>query len=486
MTQKKFIGNLGLLIILNLLIKPFWILGIDRTVQNTVGSENYGLFFALFNFSFLLNIFLDAGITGFNNRHIARNPEGLPNMFGKIVVLKLILAILYTILTIGAGMLVGYGPAQMEMLYFLCFNQFLLSFILYFRSNISGLHLFRTDRLLSVLDRLLMIVICAVLLWGNITHSPFKIEWFIYSQTAAYGITAIVGFVLNLYQTDRINLVWDGQFVKNLLKKSLPFASLVLLMSFYSRIDSVMLERLLPNGDKQAGIYALGFRILDAANMLAYLFAVLLLPIFSRLLKTQTPDQMIEVKKLCGLSFKLIMTLAIPISVGSFYYQKEIMASLYVEEFANSAQVFGILMGCFIAVSISYIYGTLLTANGNLKALNYMAISGILLNMGMNFILIPKYEATGAAFASLLTQIATAFLQICIVQYYFRFKVSYLSGIMFFCFLLSVLIGGYTLKNSGLTWDIGLLVFLIYSFAIAWITRMVNVTPFVDALYRKE
>ena len=152
MIQKKFIGNLGLLIILNLLIKPFWILGIDRTVQNTVGSENYGLFFALFNFSFLLNIFLDAGITGFNNRHIARNPEDLPNTIGKIVVLKLILAIIYAVFTIGAGILVGYGQDQMEMLYFLCFNQFLLSFILYFRSNISGLHLFKTDSMLSVLD----------------------------------------------------------------------------------------------------------------------------------------------------------------------------------------------------------------------------------------------------------------------------------------------------------------------------------------------
>ena len=374
----------------------------------------------------------------------------------------------------------------MEMLYFLCFNQFLLSFILYFRSNISGLHLFKTDSMLSVLDRLLMIVICAVLLWGNLTHSPFKIEWFIYAQTAAYGSTAMVAFILNLFQTNRLSLAWDGQFVIKLLKSSLPFASLVLLMSFYSRIDSVMLERLLPDGGTQAGIYALGFRILDAANMLGYLFAVLLLPIFSRLLKTQNADKLIEVKNLCGLSFRLIMTLAITVSAGSFYFQQEIMDFLYVEKFVNSAQVFGILMGCFTAVSITFIYGTLLTANGNLKALNYMAIAGILLNIGMNLILIPKYEAMGAAYASLLTQFTTAFLQIGIAQYYFRFRVSYLSGIMFGCFILAVWVSGYILKNSGLTWDIGLSVFIICSFTIAWITRMVNISPFLDALSGKE
>jgi len=32
--KRKFINNLGFLLFLNLLVKPFWIFGIDRTVQN--------------------------------------------------------------------------------------------------------------------------------------------------------------------------------------------------------------------------------------------------------------------------------------------------------------------------------------------------------------------------------------------------------------------------------------------------------------------
>jgi O-antigen/teichoic acid export membrane protein len=47
-----------------------------------------------------------------------------------------------------------------------------------------------------------------------------------------------------------------------ILKKSAPFALLVLMMTFYYRIDSVMLERMLPNGSEQSGIYAMGFRFL--------------------------------------------------------------------------------------------------------------------------------------------------------------------------------------------------------------------------------
>ena len=68
--QKKFLRNLVLLVFLNLLVKPFWILGVDRQVQNVVGPEEYGLYFTIFNFSFLFYIFLDLGITNFNNRNI--------------------------------------------------------------------------------------------------------------------------------------------------------------------------------------------------------------------------------------------------------------------------------------------------------------------------------------------------------------------------------------------------------------------------------
>ena len=71
--QRKFITNLALLLFLNFLIKPFWLFGIDRTVQNSVLAEDYGIYFTLFNFSMLFNILLDVGITNFNNKNIAQH-----------------------------------------------------------------------------------------------------------------------------------------------------------------------------------------------------------------------------------------------------------------------------------------------------------------------------------------------------------------------------------------------------------------------------
>jgi len=85
--QRKFLRNLALVLVLNLLIKPFWIFGIDRTVQNTVGAEEYGFYFAVFNFSFLFYILLDFGITTFNNKNIAQNNHLLGKHFSNIIAL---------------------------------------------------------------------------------------------------------------------------------------------------------------------------------------------------------------------------------------------------------------------------------------------------------------------------------------------------------------------------------------------------------------
>ena len=246
--QRKFLTNLFLLILLNLLIKPFWIFGIDRTVQNVVGSHDFGFYFTILNFSFIFNILLDLGITNFNNRNIAQHQALLKKHFSGILTLKLLLSIVYFVVAFSIAFLIGYRGHQLSLLALVGFNQFLLSLIMYMRSNISGMLMFRTESLMSVFDRVLMIGIMSVLLWGNVTKQTFKIEWFVYAQTAAYGLTAFVGFFIVVFKSGFRRLTWNPVFFLMILKKSAPFAFLVLLMTLYHRIDSVLLERLLPDG----------------------------------------------------------------------------------------------------------------------------------------------------------------------------------------------------------------------------------------------
>lgn len=468
--KRKFVTNLILLLFLNLLIKPFWIFGIDRTVQNIVGAESYGLYFSLLNFSMILNIFLDLGITNYNNRNIAQHGHLLSKYLNNIVGLKFLLAVGYAVISLAVAWLIGYSKVQLHLLFFLIFNQFLISFTLYLRSNISGLHYFRTDSLLSVLDRGLMILFCSVLLFTNWFGGYFSINWFVYAQTVAYLLTTLISFLAVLHYSGGINIKFDWRYIRIIFRQSYPFALLILLMSFYNRVDSVMLERMLPGppGKQQAGIYAQAFRLLDAFAMFGALFAGLLLPIFARMIKQRE-----EIGQMVQFVFLLIIVPAILLGIGANYYDVEIMRMLYKEHVQQSAPIFGILMIGFSGIATSYIFGTLLTANGSLKQLNLMAFAGMVINIGLNLILIPRIQAIGSAYASLVTQLITAFVQVGIAGYIFRLKVSYLVLLKLLGFVLFALLAA-KLSLFIDNWVIGFSLLIAAGFVYAFLTRLIS------------
>jgi O-antigen/teichoic acid export membrane protein len=470
--HRKFLTNLGLMLFVNILIKPFWILGIDRSVQNVVGPVDYGFYYAVFNFSFLFNILLDFGITNFNNRNISQNNHLLNKHFSGIVVIKFILAAIYMLVTLTAGFIWGYDSHQMFLLVILGLNQFMISFILYLRSNISGLLHFKTDSFISVLDRLLMILICSVLLWGNLTSTPFRIEWFVYSQSAAYLLTALVAVVVVGKKASFIKLKWDKLFFLLIIKKSFPFAILGLLMTFYNRIDSVMMERLLPGdlGDRQTGIYAMAYRLLDASNMIAYLFAVLLLPMFARMIKLGE-----SVQGILKLAFTLLFTLSVVVATASFFYSYEIMDLLYDHHVNDASFVFRLLMIDFVAVSTTYVFGTLLTANGNLKIMNILAAAGMVINIVLNLFLIPRYMAQGAAVASLVTQFIIAFVQVIIVVRTFRFITNMRYLVKLIGFVSGVMILSYLSRLMPFDWKVSFVALLLVSALLVFILRLLNI-----------
>jgi O-antigen/teichoic acid export membrane protein len=491
--RRKFITNLILLLSLNFLIKPFWVFGIDRTVQNVVGPGEYGFYFAIFNFAFILQIILDMGITNFNNRNIAQNNQLLSKHFSGIVLLRLVFAIVYMLAIIGIGYLIGYSTRQMALLLVIGFNQFLLTFILYLRSNISALLLFRTDSLLSVMDRALMIIICGVMLWGPLTNFNFTIELFVYAQTASYLLTALVALIIVIGKTQYLKLNWNYAFFTMIIRKSFPYALLVLLMGMYSRIDAFLIERLLPDGDVQAGIFASAFRLLDVANnMSGVLIASLLLPIFSKMIKQKK-----DISQMVKLPFTILMLTAISVSAISLFYSYDIVTLLYHQHSGESnlafenrmhstSRVLILLMFAYVATSATYVFGTLLTANGSLSTLNKVALAGVIVSFGLNFLLIPRYAAEGSAIAALSAQWLTA-----LIQLYLAFRILKIKmGKAFILRLLTFLIFAFIITKSSIifisnAW-LGIALSVLCLMLLSLFLGLLNVKAFILILKQED
>jgi O-antigen/teichoic acid export membrane protein len=465
--KRKFVTNLALLLFLNLLIKPIYAFGIDVSVQNAVGSSLYGNFFILLNFSLIFSIILDLGIENFNRREIARHHHVMDRYFSYIFPLKLTLGLLYFICCTIIGYFLGWRMQEFHLLWILLFNQFLASFILYLRSNLGGLHMFKIDSVLSVLDRFVVIVICGFLLLEPITKKAFRIEWFVYSQTAAYLISAVIAFSVVFSKATSFRFHLNLKKNLSFLKKSFPFALLTLFMAAYLRIDSVLLGKLLPDGKMQAGIYAQSFRIVEILSNYGYLFTIILLPIFSRMIKKGE-----SVEQLSKLSFLLLFVPAIIITLACMFYNKQIIDILYNAHLEESSEVFKVLIFSFIGMCTTYIFGTLLTANGNMKELNIMAVAAVVLNLTLNLILIPRMGVNGAAVTNVSTQCFTSFIQIFLAVKIFRFKVNYSLLIRLAIFITVLLITGFLFQMLPWKWYYSFGLFLLLGVLFSFASRL--------------
>jgi O-antigen/teichoic acid export membrane protein len=401
--KRKFLINILFLLAVSILVKAFWVLGIDRTVQNVVGETAYGSYFSLFSFSVLFTLLLDMGLSGFNNRAVSADPSRVKLYFGNVLLLRLLLTAAYFVVTLTVAFALGYGQRQITFLLVLMLNQVMASMILWLRSNISGMQYLFLDSLLSVADRLLMVLICAVLLWGGVAGGEFRIEWFIWAQTAAYFTVMCMAFIIVVRRGGVSGVKPDSAVLRSIIVTGLPYAAVVFSMTLYWRIDSVMIERLLPDGATGAGNYAQAFRLFDAIAMIPVMFGGLLLPIMTRGLASGA-----SISPLAAMATRLLLA---PLGIGAVTlatFPREILYLLYSSPAESAVDAFRLLMITLVPVGATYIYSTVLTAAGKLKMLGAITVSGMIINIALNRILIPYVGPAGAAVTALATQALVA------------------------------------------------------------------------------
>jgi O-antigen/teichoic acid export membrane protein len=329
--------------------------------------------------------------------------------------------------------------------------------------------MFRTDSIISVADRFVVIVICGILLLNPVTRSHFKIEWLVYSQTMAYLIGALVAFVIVFSKARPIRFHFNVSYYASFLKRSLPYALLILLMATYLRIDSLLLGKLLPNGKELAGVYAQSFRIIEILSNYGYLFTIILLPVFARMLKKGE-----SVEPLTRLSFTLLFVPAILVTVGCIVYRYEIIDLLYHEHMETSARVFGILIFSFPGICITYIFGTLLTANGSLFQLNIMAGMAVVINIVLNLILIRKFGVYGAACASMATQLFTSVYQVLLAKSIFRFGTDYKYLARFMVFTVLTVLFCLLMQHTEMEWFYSFGIYIAAGILTAFLTGLLK------------
>jgi O-antigen/teichoic acid export membrane protein len=413
---------------LNGLVKPLWIFGVDRQVQNIVGFEAYGTYFSLFNLAYVFSFVTDAGLSNMMNRQWA---AGAPGNVNQLLRIKAGLAVLYIVLVAGTAWLTS--AALWPILLPVIGIQVALSFFLFLRSLITAHQLFGLDAWLSVVDKVLMLFLFLPLLYTQLFQIPITLSLFLYAQL---GCTALA-VALAAAGAAKNGLFYSTAVVQNVVrvfKSVLPYALIILLMAAHNRLDAFLLERLHGRGAYEAGVYAAAYRLLDAANMMGYLVASFLVPFLARhrtepLLVQETVLETRYGMLLYGLFASLFLVcFAVPVQ-----------QVLYPAGGEYTALVIQWCLAVLPAYLLLHVYGSVLTAMGQLNAFIRILIGAVVVNTILNIILIPSWGAVGCCFAALVSQYGCAALVFFVASQ--RNKIAFDSTVWRRLFAAGVLLG---------------------------------------------
>jgi O-antigen/teichoic acid export membrane protein len=450
--------------VLNFLIKPVWIV-LDNKVQDTIGHADYGVFAALFSLSFLFATLSDFGINQYVTKKLAGEPDKIEEVFPVALGFKLLLLILYPLFMTVVGYLMGYGMQELYFLWLLSIFQAAVQLVMFFRANFQAHQQFFVDSFASILDKFLLIIFLIIVFYINVT-----VESFIYARVLSIIATVVLVYIFYIATCH-----WHGPSLKTdklfpLIRQSLPFAMVTVLYSFNERVDQVMIERLL--GGTESGLYAGAYRWLDAVMM--YLWIVL--PMFFARFAFLKNDPVALYK-----TFKIghvIAFLPMAMVCGFVFLYPEKLFILFKHSSAEEIEVMSNVLRILFVASLMHglfaIYSTLLTSTGYEKQTSLLILVSVLVNIVLNFILVPLYGIYASAWATVLS---TVFLSAGYIVYIRRNNivkipvVTILKLSLAFVLFMAVYYG---LTFTSLPWYINTGLAGIFLLAVTWLLGLLH------------
>jgi O-antigen/teichoic acid export membrane protein len=207
----------------------------------------------------------------------------------------------------------------------------------------------------------------------------------------------------------RLKLSFNKTVWKNLIRISWPLALAGMFAGVYNSIDSVMMGYW--KQITETGWYNASYKIIGIAIIPMGLIAQTFYPALSKFSKKSKES----FQNIWNKQMEIMIVLAFPIMVGGIVLAPKIIQSVYGESFLPATLSFQILLVMLGILFLSAPIQQVLVVVDQQKKLFWVTAIGAIINIFLNFLLIPKLSLNGAAIATLITYIIVFFLLIKLV-----------------------------------------------------------------------
>ncbi len=371
---------------------------IGAWVAKYLGPENFGILSYAQSFVAIFAAFSSLGLKNILTRELVTDEKNTYVLLGTSFLLQTIGSIVL-ITCVGVSIYLNDNePLTNKIIIILGLLTFLNSFTVissYFQSIVRSKY----------------VVIPSIL--GLIISSIFKVI-LIFMESPLIHFVYILIFDIVLLSVGQLFFYHkNGQSILNwkfssnkaisLLKDSWPLILSGIIISIYMRIDQVMIKEMMDNSS--VGEYAAAVKLSEAWYFIPTVIAGSLFPaIINAKMKSEKLYRS-RLQRLYDLMVLMALSLAIPITLLSDW----IVGVFFGPEFVQTSSVLSIHIwaGVFVFLGVSNAKWFICE---NLQKYSVVCLGiGMLCNILLNAILIPKYGIIGAAYATLLSQFVSSF-----------------------------------------------------------------------------
>ena len=395
---KRFFGNISFVVLLNLLVKPGWVV-VENLVQDRLGHATFGLISALSALTLVVAALSDLGLTPYSVQRVAAEPTFMAETFPTLLPLRGALNAVALAAMLGVGWVLGYRGHELVLLGAIGTALLLAQYGQFLRGTLQAHQKFNTDAVLSVVEKFVLLGAVLVLIPVGLTLPNF-----VGARLGAAAFTTVLLYGLMTRLFGRVKYRWKAPVARSALRASLPFALMTLLYGANERIDMLMLERLA--SPTEAGYYAGAYRWVDAVMMYAWT----VLPLFFAKFASVPRDAAAQ-RELLRFGQR-ILTLPLLFVVAFVLFRGEVLFWQFSHstpaEVARMTWCLKILFLNVLVHAFFAIYSTLLTSTTHERAVSWLVAGSILLNIGLNLFLLPRYGAVAASLDTLLCAVAVS------------------------------------------------------------------------------
>lgn len=353
------------------------------------GATIYGQWAFAISFVSLFAVFAEFGFSILVISEVSKDKSKTPEYIDNILAMKTILGILVFIAISIIIQFFRKEQAIVQLVYFLAGYIIINTFALFFRSIAQANERMEYEAVCRSINGLSLLALVAFFVFGN-----FSIVYIGLAYLLSAVITTAASLLIVWHNFSTFFKKIDRQICKDILSGAWPLAFGNLFSVVYGQVDTIMLSVM--KTDLDVGLYNAPYSFISGLSIIPALIISAIYPKLSHSFLNSKQTFL----KLYKTSLKYILLLVVILIPPLFILAPQITFLLYGTEYMASVLAFRILLFSEACIFISYIFSYSLYAMGKQIIYARTIVGCLLLNIILNFLLIPGHSYVGASIAA--------------------------------------------------------------------------------------